>query len=456
MQKATDAHDEAMHSHEALTRIDLRSAVLRLLLLTLFLVFTSLCLSLCYAQDIAQGGGGGGGATTITTATTTVQDNGAAPASDAAARPPASDKQTAESSDTRTRQRSDDRLTVRVKDIAEIEGVRANQLLGYGIVVGLNRTGDRVQQNIYARQSLRNLLERMGLSVETDSLRPENIATVLVTAQLPPFARQGSKIDVTVNSIGDARSLQGGTLVLTPLKGVDGQIYGLAQGPLSIGGISAGDAGNSVEINHPTVGRIPGGATIERAVTTDFAAASALTLVLRQDDFTTAARLGRSVNERFGVGTARATDGRNVEVTLPIKYRDDRVGFIAELESLKLQTDAIAKVIINERTGTIVMGRDVRLSSVAISQGGVTVRIGTQFEVSQPSVLSRTGETVAVPRTSVEVDERQPKSVVLPDGASVDEVVRGLRAVGVSARDIISILQAIKSAGALAAELEMQ
>jgi flagellar P-ring protein precursor FlgI len=353
-------------------------------------------------------------------------------------------------------QKPDAPVTVRVKDIAEIEGVRSNQLLGYGIVIGLNRTGDRVQQNLYARQTLQNLLQRMGISTTADALKPENMATVLVTATLPPFARQGAKIDVTVSSIGDARSLQGGTLVLTQLKGVDGQVYALAQGPVSIGGIAAGDAGNSVEVNHPTVGRVPNGATVERAVAAELASNGSLTLALRQDDFTTAARLARTINEKFGPGAARALDGRNVEVTIPTSMREDRVGFIAELESLRLKTDAVAKVIINERTGTIIMGRDVRLSSVAISQGGVTIRIGTEYEVSQPSALSRSGETVTVPRTSVEVKEKRPESVVLPDGATVDEVVRGLRAVGVTARDIISILQAIKSAGALAADLEMQ
>mgnify|MGYP001770927485 FL=1 len=348
------------------------------------------------------------------------------------------------------------RLTVRVKDVAEIEGVRSNQLIGYGIVIGLNRTGDRVQQNLYARQTLQNLLERMGITVSTDALRPENMATVLVTATLPPFARQGTKIDVTVSSIGDARSLQGGTLVLTPLRGVDGQVYALAQGPVSVGGISAGEPGNSVEVNHPTVGRVPNGALVEREIATDLAAGGRLTLALRQDDFTTAARLARAVNAKFGTGTARAIDGRNVEIFLPNGWQQDRVGFIAELEALRLETDVVAKVVINERTGTIVMGGNVRLSSVAISQGGITVRVGTEYEVSQPGPLSRTGETAVVPRTSVEVKERKPESVVLPDGATVDEVVRGLRAVGVSARDIISILQAIKAAGALAADLEMQ
>jgi flagellar P-ring protein FlgI len=353
-------------------------------------------------------------------------------------------------------QQSDEPLTVRVKDVAEIEGVRGNQLIGYGIVVGLNRTGDRVQQNLYARQTLQNLLERMGISTTVDSLKPENMATVLVTATLPPFARQGTKIDVTVSSIADARSLQGGTLILTPLKGVDGQVYALAQGPLSIGGISAGDAGNKVEVNHPTVGRVPNGAMVERTVATSLAANDKLTLVLRQDDFTTSSRAARAINAKFGSGTARAADGRNIDVALPADWREDRVGFIAELESVRLQTDAVARVIINERTGTIIMGREVRIAKVAISQGGVTVRIGTEYEVSQPSPLSKTGETITVPRTSVEVKERKPESIVLPDGASVDEVVRGLRAVGVSARDIISILQAIKSAGALSADLEMQ
>ncbi|SRR6266542_4823607 len=350
----------------------------------------------------------------------------------------------------------DGHLTVRVKDVAEIEGVRGNQLLGYGIVIGLNRTGDRVQQNLYARQTLQNLLERMGVSTTVDSLKPENMATVLVTATLPAFARQGSKIDVTVSSLADARSLQGGTLILMPLKGVDGQTYAMAQGPVSIGGIAAGDQGNSVEVNHPTVGRVPNGAMVERTVATNLAANDALTLVLRQEDFTTASRLGRAINQKFGHNTARAVDGRNVEVKIPESWHSDTVGFISELESLRLQTDAVAKIIINERTGTIVMGRDVRISSVAISQGGVTVRIGTEYDVSQPSVLSKTGETVTVPRTTVEVKERKPESVILPEGATVDEVVRGLRSVGVSARDIISILQAIKSAGALSADLEMQ
>lgn len=353
-------------------------------------------------------------------------------------------------------QAGDAPVTVRVKDVADIEGVRGNQLIGYGIIIGLNRTGDRVQQNIYARQTLQNLLERMGISTTVDSLKPENMATVLVTATLPPFARQGTKIDVTVSSIGDARSLQGGTLVLCPLKGVDGQVYALAQGSVSIGGFAAGDDGNKVEVNHPTVGRVPNGAMVERAVATTLAADNRLTLVLREDDFTTASRTARAINAQFGAGTAHALDGRNIDVTLPASRRDDTVGFIADLESVKLQTDSVARVIINERTGTIVMGRDVRVSKVAISQGGVTVRIGTEYDVSQPSPLSKTGETVTVPRTTVDVKERKPASVVLPDGASVDEVVRGMRAVGVSARDIISILQAIKSAGALSADLEMQ
>lgn len=352
--------------------------------------------------------------------------------------------------------RTDNLLTVRVKDVAKIEGVRDNQLLGYGIVLGLNRTGDRVQQNLYARQTLQNLLERMGISTRVDSLKPENMATVMVTATLPPFARNGSKIDVTVSSIADARSLQGGTLILAPLKGLDGQIYAMAQGPVSIGGIAAGGRGNSVEVNHPTVGRVPNGATVERTVAVELGGSKPLTLVLQEEDFTTASRLQRSITDAFGSGTAHAVDGRNVDVTVPPEYQDDIVGFIARLEMLQLQSDAIAKVIINERTGTIVIGRNVKITSVAISQGGVTVRVGTEYDVSQPPGFSDKGQTVTVPRTSVTVEEHSPKTVVLPDGASIDELVRGLRAVGVTTSGIISILQAIKSAGALSAELEMQ
>ncbi|MFN7927441.1 MAG: flagellar basal body P-ring protein FlgI [Blastocatellia bacterium] len=353
-------------------------------------------------------------------------------------------------------QKPNEKNTVRIKDIAEIEGVRGNQLLGYGIVIGLNRTGDKVQQNLYARQTLQNMLQRMGISTSVDTMRPENVATVLVTATLPPFARQGSKIDVIVSSIGDARSLQGGTLIISPLKGVDGQTYAIAQGPVSIGGISAGDQGNSVDINHPTVGRVPNGGLVERVVPTDLAANGTLNLVLRQDDFTTASRLSRAVNDAFGNGTARAMDGRSITVQVPRKYLDDNVGFIAELETVRLQTDVVAKVVINERTGTIIMGSNVRLSSVAISQGGVTVRIGTEYDVSQPNILSKTGDTKVVPRVTVDVKEKKPESLILPDGATVEEVVRGLRAVGATARDIISILQAIKTAGALAADLELQ
>jgi flagellar P-ring protein precursor FlgI len=352
--------------------------------------------------------------------------------------------------------RTDNLLTVRVKDVAKIEGVRDNQLLGYGIVLGLNRTGDRVQQNLYSRQTLQNLLERMGISTGVNSLKPENMATVMVTATLPPFARSGSKIDVTVSSIADARSLQGGMLILAPLKGLDGQIYAMAQGPVSIGGIAAGGRGNSVEVNHPTVGRVPNGATVERTVAVELGGSKPLTLVLQEEDFTTASHLQRSINEAFGSGLAHAVDGRNVDVTVPPDYQDDVVGFIARLEMLQLQSDAIAKVVINERTGTIVIGRNVKITSVAISQGGVTVRVGTEYDVSQPPAFSDKGQTVTVPRTSVTVEEHKPKTVVLPDGASIDELVRGLRAVGVTTSGIISILQAIKSAGALSAELEMQ
>lgn len=353
-------------------------------------------------------------------------------------------------------QNPDGGAEIRVKDLANIEGVRSNQLIGYGLVVGLNRTGDRVQQNIYARQTLQNLLERMGISTGSAGLKPENIATVLVTATLPAFARPGSKIDVTVSSIGDAKSLQGGTLILTSLKGLDGQVYAVAQGSISVGGISAGNSGNSVEINHPTVGRVPNGANVERAVPTELAPNNQIVMVLRNDDFSTAAKLDQVINRRFGPGTSRALDGRNIEVIVPDMYSRNHVAFIAELENLSLKPEKIAKIVINERTGTIVMGREVRIASVAISQGGVTVKIGTEYDVSQPNPFTPGAQTLVVPNTTVDVKEKKPESVVLPDGATVDEVVRGLRAVGVSARDIISILQAIKSAGAMNAELELQ
>jgi flagellar P-ring protein precursor FlgI len=353
-------------------------------------------------------------------------------------------------------QKTDDPMAIRVKDLADIEGVRSNQLIGYGLVVGLDRTGDKVQQNLYARQTLQNLLERMGISTPAAGLKPENVATVLVTATLPPFVRQGSKIDVTVSSIGDAKSLQGGTLILTSLKGIDGQVYAVAQGSISIGGISAGDTGNSVEINHPTVGRVPNGANVERAVPTELAANNQLTLVLRNEDFSTAAKLNSAINAKFGSGTAKALDGRNVQVNLPASYTDNRVGFIAEMENVRLIPEKIAKIIINERTGTIIMGREVRIGAVAISQGGVTIKIGTEYDVYQPAPLTNQKETAVVPRTSVDIQEKKPESVVLKDGATVDEVVSGLRTMGVSARDIISILQAIKSAGAMNADLEMQ
>lgn len=354
-------------------------------------------------------------------------------------------------------QQTDSTFDVRVKDLADIEGVRSNQLIGYGLVVGLNKTGDRVQQNLYARQTLQNLLERMGISATSAGLKPENVATVLVTSTLPPFVRQGSKIDVTVSSIGDAKSLQGGTLILTSLKGIDGQVYAIAQGSVSIGGIAAdGGEGNSVSINHPTVGRVPNGATVERSVQAELAPNNQLTLVLRNEDFSTSAKLNKAINAKFGAGTAKALDGRNVEVYLPSDYTDNRVGFIAELENLRLTPEKIAKVIINERTGTIIMGNEVRIASVGISQGGVTVRIGTDYDVYQPAPLTKVTENQVITKTTVDVKEKKPTSVILPDGATVDEVVRGLRSLGVSARDIISILQAIKSAGALNAELDMQ
>jgi len=349
-----------------------------------------------------------------------------------------------------------EKSSTRIKNIAQFLGVRENQLIGYGLVVGLNRTGDKTQQNLFTKQALQNLLERMGLTVRAQDLRPENLATVLVTANLPPFARPGSKIDVTVSSIGDARSLQGGVLILTTLKGIDGQIYAVAQGPITTGGFLAGNnAANSVQVNHPTVGRIPNGATVEREVPFSLDQQQNLTLVLNEADFTTVSRAAQAINKTFEQPIARALDGRTIVIDLPETQRARLIEFMAMVENVEVASDTRARVVINERTGTIILGKEVKIASVAITQGNLSIRIGTQFFVSQPAPFSRQGETRVVPDQIVTATESEANSVVLPEGATIEQVVRGLNAVGLTARDIMNILQAIKSAGALQAELEL-
>ncbi|HZS49142.1 MAG TPA: flagellar basal body P-ring protein FlgI [Blastocatellia bacterium] len=347
-------------------------------------------------------------------------------------------------------------LSIRIKDVAQFQGVRGNQLIGYGLVVGLNRTGDKTQQNIFTAQTIQNLLLRMGVTVAANALKPENTAAVMVTATLPPFARAGSPIDVTVASIADATSLNGGILVLTMLKGIDGQTYAVAQGSVSVGGYVAGNDANNVSVNHPTVGRVANGASVEREVNFALGGQESLTLVLNEADFTTAHRAEQAINAILGGTLAQAVDSRTIIVAVPPQLRNQMVNYMATIENARLVTDMRAKVVVNERTGTIIVGKNVKISAASISQGTLTVRVSTEFEVSQPAPFSPKGETVVVPNTQVNVDDAQAKTVKINDGATVDEIVRGLRSVGATPRDIINILQALKSAGALQAELEMQ
>lgn len=345
----------------------------------------------------------------------------------------------------------DGQPVVRLKDIARIEGVRSNQLVGVGLVVGLAGTGDGRGAGI---QMVSNMLQKFGISVPVSDLRMRNVAAVSVTAELPPFARPGDTIDVTVSSIGDAKSLQGGFLLQTPLVAADGNVYAAAQGPISIGGFNVGGGGSSVQRNHATVGRIPGGAIVEGSVVSDLVRDGKITLLLHQSDFTTSSRVAAVINQVFTPDTARAVDGSAVEVKVPASYSERVVEFVAMLAELPVVPDTGAKVVINERTGTVVIGHRVRISTVAVAHGGLTVRIQSTETVSQPPSFSE-GETVVTREVDVDVEEQAGSLAVLPSGASVDDLVKALNAVGATPRDIIAILQAIKEAGALYGELEI-
>jgi flagellar P-ring protein precursor FlgI len=341
----------------------------------------------------------------------------------------------------------------RLKELATVEGVRENQLLGYGIVVGLNGTGDR-RQTVFSAQSLTNLLNQMGVSVPPTAIRVNNTASVLVTANLPPFAQPGSRMDVTVAAIGDAANLQGGLLVLTSLRGLDGAVYGVAQGPVVTGGfIANGGANNRQTVNHPTVGRIPGGATIERA-SPQIALDGGIRLQLRSPDFTTSARVAEAINKKFGDTRAKAENSAAVSVTPPETFAGRPAEFIAELERLTVEADRVARIVINERTGTVVMGREVRISPVAIMHGNLAIQVSTAYDVSQPVPFSQ-GTTQVTPRVEVGVREEKARNLVLKEGATVDELVRALSTIGVTPRDVIAIMQNIKAAGALEADLEV-
>jgi flagellar P-ring protein precursor FlgI len=343
----------------------------------------------------------------------------------------------------------------RLKDLVSIEGVRDNQLVGYGIVVGLNGTGDK-RQTVFSSQSLTNLLARMGVQVSPTAILVRNTAAALVTADLPPFAQPGTRMDVSVAAIGDSTNLQGGILVLTPLKASDGQVYAAAQGSVVTGGFAAGRGGANQTVNHPTAGRVPNGAIIEK-LAPSVAPAGHVKLQLRQADFTTATRITAAINEKFGRDALRPAHAENsalVSVEMPADYSSRAVEFLGELESLLVEADRPARIVIDERTGTIVMGKEVRIAPVAILHGALTVEIQTKLNISQPAPFAA-GQTAVTPEVNVTAKEEKAKNIVLEQGASVEELVRALTAIGSTARDIIAILQNLKAAGALEAEVEV-
>ena len=344
---------------------------------------------------------------------------------------------------------------VRIKDIANIKGVRHNQLVGYGLIVGLNGTGDDDDLK-YTIQSMAAMLQKMGVTVKAEDIESENVAAVMVTAELPPFARVGTEIDVLVSSIGDAENLQGGTLLFTPLKAANNQVYAIAQGAVSTGGFQAGGAaGGGVQKNFPTVGRIPDGAMIEKEIANNFNQKKILTFVLHQPDFTTASRMAKAINAAVNARIARTQDAGTIEVKVPQKYSGNVVELATLIENLGVTPDSISKIVINERTGTIVMGENVRISTVAIAHGNLSIQIKERKNVSQPLPFSRGGRTVVTPDSDVLVEEGNKPLFLVESGVSIAEVVGALNALGVSPRDLISIFQALKAAGALQAELEI-
>ncbi len=343
----------------------------------------------------------------------------------------------------------------RIKDIAELNGVRTNQLIGYGLVTGLASTGDDLKKVLFTRQALYNMLVRQGITVnpeEFEKIKVKNVAAVMVNAVLPPFAKPGSTIDVQVSSIGDAQSLAGGNLLMTPLKGPDGKVYAVAQGPLTIGAFSFGGKSAKVQKNHPTVGRITGGAIIEKIAPGKFAKDGILRYSLRTADFTTANNMSNSINAKYGPGTAFPMDSATIKVVIPEALLANKVQFVASIEGIRIDTDANAKVVVNERTGTIVMGKDVRLSTVAVSHGNLSLIIKESLDVSQPNPLAL-GQTVVTPDTEIDIIEDDGQLMVVEEGVSIGAVADALNAIGATPRDLIAIFQAIKVAGAMHGEL---
>ena len=343
---------------------------------------------------------------------------------------------------------------VLVRDIATIEGVRENALIGYGIVIGLKGTGDR-QQTVFTTQTLANVLQRLGLQIPASSVQVRNVAAVIVTAALPAFAHPGTTLDVTVSSVGDAKSLEGGVLLLTALHAADGQVYASAQGPLTLGGYSAGGNGNSKELNHATVGRVPEGGIVERDASIDLNRLSTLSFILRQPDFTATRDVAAAINKEFGKSVAAAQDSRRIDVNVAEAGASSVPTLISKIQNLSISFHPAAKVVMNERTGTIVMGGDVKLTPVAVFHGDLTVEVTTKFAVSQPEPFSKNGETKVIRDTDVRAQEEPARSIRLEEGANVEELVNGLHTMGATAHDIVAILQAIKAAGGMEAELEV-
>lgn len=343
----------------------------------------------------------------------------------------------------------------RIKDLVAIEGVRENQLVGYGLVVGLNGTGDSLRNSPFTEQSIIAMLERLGVNTRGTDMKAENVAAVMVTASLPPFARPGNRLDISVSSMGDADNLRGGILIVTPLKGADGEVYAVAQGSIQVSGFSAGGDASSVTQGVPTAGRIPNGGIVEKEVNYSMLTKKEIHLSLRNPDFTTSRRIANAINESMGTQTAMALDPSTVLVIKPESYASNMVNLVTDLESLYVEPDQKAKVVVDERSGIIVIGSDVRVSEVAIAQGNLTIRVSETPQVSQPNPFGA-GETAVVPRTDVDVDGGDSKKLaLLKPGVNLQELVDGLNALGIGPRDMIAILQALKVSGALYAEIEV-
>lgn len=344
----------------------------------------------------------------------------------------------------------------RIKDIADFEGIRDNMLVGYGLVVGLNGTGDSLSDGHFTKQSLLSMLERLGVKPTEDGLDSANTAAVMVTATLPAFARQGTRLDVTISALGDSKSLLGGTLLVTPLVGADGEVYAVAQGQVAVGGFSAQGNAETVVKGVPTSGRIANGGIVEREI--DFALTNmeSVKVSLRNPDLTTARRMAQAINAFLGAADARPTDPATVVVHVPSDYQDNVVGLLTDIEQLRIAPDQMARVVIDEQSGIIVMGENVRISTVAIAQGNLTIRITETAQVSQPGPFAEVGDTTTVDRTDIEIDEQEENRLTIVDGGvSLQELVNGLNALGIGPRDMITILQAIKASGALQAEIEV-